>query len=119
MPCARINHIPGRRLSPESYANVNMAPVRESCTLVGVLTDQSLFAWCESALGGRPAEVILRTGHLSRVLVVALPDGRHIAVKARPFEPAGRLGRRSVGTAVQCQEGGRGGRGTATRPALR
>jgi hypothetical protein len=54
---------------------------------VGVLTDQSLFAWCESALGERPAEVGLRTGHLSQVLVIRLADGRHVVVKARPFEP--------------------------------
>lgn len=63
------------------------AAIRESCTLVGVLTDQSLFAWCESALGERPAEVVLRTGHLSQVLVIVLADGRDVVVKARPFEP--------------------------------
>lgn len=52
-----------------------------------MLTDQSLFAWCESALGERPAEVLRRTGHLSRVVVLMLADGRHVVVKARPFEP--------------------------------
>ena len=60
---------------------------RQSCILVCVLTDQSLCAWCESALGARPAEVVLRTGHLSQVLVVVLADGRQVVVKARPFEP--------------------------------
>jgi len=53
---------------------------------VRVLTDQSLFAWCESALGERPAEVVRRTGHLSQVLLLRLADGRHVVVKARPFE---------------------------------
>lgn len=52
-----------------------------------MLTDQSLFAWCESALGRRPAEVVLRTGHLSQVVVIVLADGHHVVVKARPFEP--------------------------------
>jgi hypothetical protein len=47
----------------------------------------SLFAWCESVLGERPAEVILRAGHLSQVLVMVLAGGRHVVVKARPFEP--------------------------------
>jgi hypothetical protein len=54
---------------------------------VGVLTDESLFAWCESVLCERPAEVVLRTGHLSQVLVVVLAGGRQVVVKARPFEP--------------------------------
>jgi Phosphotransferase enzyme family len=54
---------------------------------VGVLTDQSLFAWCQSRLGERPAEVVLRTGHLSQVLVMVLADGRHVVVKARQYEP--------------------------------
>jgi hypothetical protein len=52
-----------------------------------VLTDESLFAWCESVLGERPAEVVQRTGHLSQVLVMLLAGGRHVVVKARPFEP--------------------------------
>jgi len=54
---------------------------------VGVLADETLFAWCESVLGERPAEVVLRTGHLSQVLVMVLAGGRHVVVKARPFEP--------------------------------
>jgi hypothetical protein len=61
--------------------------VRRSGTLVDVLTDESLYAWCESALGVRAAEVVLRTGHLSQVLVVMLADGRRVVVKARPYEP--------------------------------
>lgn len=55
--------------------------------LVGVLSDESLGAWCETALGAPPAEVVLRTGNLSQVLVVLLADGRQVVVKARPFEP--------------------------------
>lgn len=52
-----------------------------------MLTDQSLFAWCEAALGERPAHAVLRAGHLSRVFVVTLAGGRHVVVKVRPFEP--------------------------------
>ena len=59
-------------------------------------SDAFLPGWCDRYLGARPARVLFRSGHLSRVVGVELADGRRVVIKARP------AGRRIAGcVAVQ------------------
>jgi hypothetical protein len=48
-----------------------------------------LESWCAAHLGAVPAQVLLRTEHLSAVFALRLTDGREVVIKARP-DPSGR-----------------------------
>jgi hypothetical protein len=56
-----------------------------------------IVAWCERELGGRPAELLFATAHMSDVIGVRLDDGRSVVIKSRPDE----AGRASSCVAVQ------------------
>lgn len=54
--------------------------------LPGVLDDALLADWCRHYLDAPPARVLFRSGHVSEVVGVELSSGRHVVVKARPFQ---------------------------------
>ena len=49
------------------------------------MPDEAFLAeWCDRYLGARPARVLFRSGHLSKVTGAELEDGRRVVIKARP-----------------------------------
>jgi Ser/Thr protein kinase RdoA (MazF antagonist) len=50
-----------------------------------VLTTDELARWCRSSLQSTIAETLFERGNLSRVLGVALEDGREVVIKLRPW----------------------------------
>jgi hypothetical protein len=55
--------------------------------LVTVPDDAFLADWCDRYLGARPACVLFRSGHLSKVVAAELADGRQVVIKAHPSDP--------------------------------
>lgn len=52
-----------------------------------MLDDQLLADWCLRHLDAPLDRVLFRSGHISEVVGVELSNGRHVVVKARPFQP--------------------------------